>query len=63
MRELRLDQAFIETIKTYEGVLPTSMEQLNRIVSKKDEQIEMLKLKLTQLEDQIEAHYRRHGAR
>ena len=49
MRELTLDEAFMEGLTAYEGLLPTSMGQLDRIVTKKDEEIELLKLKVAQL--------------
>ena len=46
IRELRLDEAFTSAIRTYQGLLPTSKDQLERIVTKKDDEIEMLKLKV-----------------
>ena len=49
VRELTLDSSFIEHLKTYKGLLPTSIEQLDRIVARKEEEIELLKLKITQL--------------
>ena len=49
VRELTLDGSFIDHLKTYNGLLPTSMDQLDRIVAKKDEEIELLKIKLTQV--------------
>ena len=49
VRELTLDEAFMEGLTAYEGLLPTSMGQLDRIVTKKDEEIELLKLKVAQL--------------
>lgn len=37
VRELTLDEAFMAELTRYEGLLPTSMEQVTQIVSIKDE--------------------------
>ena len=49
VRELILDEPCIDELRTYEGLIPTSMHQLERIVTKKDTEIELLKLKIAQL--------------
>ena len=59
IRELRLDEAFTSALRTYQGLLPTSMSQLERIVTKKDDEIELLKLKVAQLQEELELSKRR----
>ena len=59
IRELKLDEAFMGELRAYQGLLPTSMGQLERIVTKKDEEIELLKIKVAQLQEELEMSKRR----
>ena len=53
VRELTLDEPCIDELRTYEGLIPTSMSHLERIVNKKDTEIELLKLKIAQLTNEL----------